>query len=360
MRVLCLALLAAIVAATPASLPAAAAPGAPWPAVSLSASAAPSRLLPGATVTYTDALTNTGDVAGSGVRLTHTLPTGFTYVAGSAGIYRDGILIGRTEPTIAGHTLSWSGLTVPPRRGDGFSGINTMVQERCDIGYITWQLDHVRNLMGSGAWAKQLFYGITAATTAPQPCWIDYVNAAYDRGLKPVIRLAGVHGGSFWHKPQPDGPGNYTSIAQAFARVAAQLPRRDWAHADHPALERAEPEPGVGRRGQPDRIRPVPGADRRRDPHRDRRRPAPRHHERTPRARRRHRTRDVHPADVRRRPQQPLGLRCVGCAQLPRQLSARSQHPPRTSCAQRHDHRQLYAPDGDPGRQRPAQRRRFF
>ena len=97
-----------------------------------------------------------------------------------------------------------------------------MVQDRCDIGYIAWQLDHVRNLMGSGAWAKQLFYGITAATTAPQPCWIDYVNAAYDRGLKPVIRLAGVHGGSFWHKPQPDWPGNYTSIAQAFARVAAQ------------------------------------------------------------------------------------------------------------------------------------------
>ena len=115
---------------------------------------------------------------------------------------------------------------MPPRRGDGFSGINTMVQERCDSAYIAWQLDHVRSLMGSGAWVKQLFYGITAATTAPQPCWIDYVNAAYDRDLKPVIRLEGIHGNSFWYKPQPDGPGNYTSIAQAFARVAAQLPRR--------------------------------------------------------------------------------------------------------------------------------------
>ena len=87
--------------------------------MSFSASASPSRLPPDATVTYSDTLTNTGDVTGSGVRLTHTLPTGFTYVAGSTGIYRDGILIGRTEPTIAGHTLSWSGLTVPPRRGDG-------------------------------------------------------------------------------------------------------------------------------------------------------------------------------------------------------------------------------------------------
>ena len=227
MRILCRTLLVAIVATMSAPSPAAAAPNVPWPAVSLSASAAPSRLPPGATVTYIDALTNTGDVTGEAVRLTHALPTGFTYVAGSAGIYRDGILISRTEPTIAGRTLSWSGLTVPPRRGDGFFGINTMVQEHCDIGYIVWQLDHVRNLMGSGAWAKQLFYGITAATTAPQPCWIDYVNAAYDRGLKPVIRLAGAHGSSFWHKPQPDWPGNYTSIAQGFSRVAAGLPRRD-------------------------------------------------------------------------------------------------------------------------------------
>ena len=237
MRILCLTLLAAIVAATSASFPAAAAPGAPWPVVSLSASAAPSRLLPGATVTYTDALTNTGDVAGAGLRLTHALPIGFTYVAGSAGVYRDGILIGRTEPTIAGTTLRWSGLTVPPRRGDGFSGINTMVQDRCDSASIAWQLDHVRNLMGSGAWAKQLFYGITAAATAPQPCWIDYVNAAYDRDLKPVIRLEGIHGGSFWHKPQPDWPGNYTSIAQAFGRVVAGLPWRVRARVDHPDLE---------------------------------------------------------------------------------------------------------------------------
>ena len=129
MRLLCLALLVAIVAATPASLPAAAAPGAPRPAVSLSASASPSRLPPGVTVMYTDALTNTGDVAGSGVRLTHVLPTGFTYVAGSARIYRDGTLIGRTEPTIAGHTLSWSGLTAPPCRSDTYFAINTMVQD---------------------------------------------------------------------------------------------------------------------------------------------------------------------------------------------------------------------------------------
>jgi uncharacterized repeat protein (TIGR01451 family) len=227
MRILCLALVVAIVTAPPAPLPATAAPGAPWPTVSLSASAEPSRLPPGATVTYTDALTNTGDVAGSNVRLAHTLPAGFTYIAGTAGIYRDGILINRTEPAVSGRTLNWSGLIVPPRRREGFFGMNTMVQDRCDIGYIARQLDHVRSLMGDGAWAKQLFYGIAATTTAPQPCWIDYVNAAYDRGLKPVIRLAGVHGGAFWHQPQADAPGDYTSSAQAFARVVSGLPRRD-------------------------------------------------------------------------------------------------------------------------------------
>ena len=227
MRILCLTLLVAIVASMSAPLPAAATPNVPWPTVSLSASAAPSRLPPGATVTYTDALTNTGDGAGSGVRLAHTLPEGFAYITGSASIYRDDILISRTEPAVSGRTLNWSGLIVPPRRREGFFGINTMVQDRCDIGYIARQLDHVRSLMGDGAWAKQLFYGIAATTTAPQPCWIDYVNAAYDRGLKPVIRLAGVHGGAFWHQPQADAPGDYTSSARAFARVVAGLPRRD-------------------------------------------------------------------------------------------------------------------------------------
>jgi uncharacterized repeat protein (TIGR01451 family) len=116
MRIICLVLVAAIVTATPAALPAAAAPAAPLPAVSLSVSATPSRLPPGATVTYIDALTSTGDVAGQGVRLTHRLPAGFTYVAGSAGIYRDGILIDRAEPNASGETLRWSGLTVPPRQ----------------------------------------------------------------------------------------------------------------------------------------------------------------------------------------------------------------------------------------------------
>ena len=47
-----------------------------------------------------------------------------------------------------------------------------MVQERCNLEYIVWQLDHARNLMGYHAWVKQLFYGITPETTEPDSCWI--------------------------------------------------------------------------------------------------------------------------------------------------------------------------------------------
>ncbi len=210
-----------------ANATAAAAPDVGWPVVSLSASVSPNTVAPGGTVTYSDVLTNSGDVAGLDVSLAHTLPAGFSYVSGSARIYRDGIQISTANPAIAGRTLAWSSLAVPARRGDSFYGINTMIQERCNVNYAVWQLDHARNLMGYGAWVKQLFYNITLSTNDPQPCWVDYINAAYDRGLKPVIRLAGENGGSYWRKPQPDWPGNYTGIAQAFARVVAKLPRRD-------------------------------------------------------------------------------------------------------------------------------------
>ena len=132
-------------------------------------------------------------------------------------------------PNRRSQAATWPGpgLTVPAQRGDSFYGINTMVQERCSIDTIVWQLDRTRELMGWHAFAKQLFYGINRTTNDPLPCWIDFVNAAYDRGLQPVIRLQGEQGGSFWLKPQADWPGNYAGIAQAIARVAARLPRRN-------------------------------------------------------------------------------------------------------------------------------------
>ncbi|MGC8780733.1 MAG: hypothetical protein ACP5UQ_07715, partial [Anaerolineae bacterium] len=203
------------------------APAGPWPEVSLEAGVNPTVVPAGGIVTYRDVLTNAGDVAAAGAWLTHVLPAGFSYVSGSARLWWNGIEIGRPEPTISGRTLTWSGLVVPARRGDSFYGINTMVQERCEIGYIQWQLDHTRYLMGYHGFAKQLFYGINVFSNDPQPCWTDFINAAYDRGLRPVIRLQGERGGSGWLKPPADWPGNYSSIAQAFARVASRLPRRD-------------------------------------------------------------------------------------------------------------------------------------
>ena len=202
-------------------------PAAPWPSVNLTTSVNPSYVSAGTTVTFQNDLTNSGDVAATSAWLAHTLPTGFTYVPGSARIYWNGIQMSSANPTISGRTLTWSGLTIPARRGDSFYGINTMVQERCDIGYIQWQLDHTRYLMGYHAYAKQLFYGINAFTNDPLPCWTDFINAAYDRGLQPVIRLQGERGSSGWLKPQADWPGNYSSVAQAFGRVASKLPRRN-------------------------------------------------------------------------------------------------------------------------------------
>jgi len=198
-----------------------------WPVVTLNASVTPTQVPIAGKVTYTVDLSNAGDVAASGVWVNFKLPPGFSYVWGSARIARDGILISSANPFVSGNTLTWDSLTVPARRGDSFYGINTMVQERCNIAYISWQLDHARYLMGYASWTKQLFYGITISSNDPPSCWIDYINAAYDRGLKPVIRLQGEHGGSFWHKPPANWPGNYTDIAQAFARVVSKLPRRD-------------------------------------------------------------------------------------------------------------------------------------
>ncbi|MCK4317895.1 DUF11 domain-containing protein, partial [Candidatus Bathyarchaeota archaeon] len=204
-----------------------AAPEVPWPVVTLSKSVSPSSTNPDGTVTYTITLTNSGDVAAQGVTVVDTLPNGFGYQYGSSRVYANGILISSSNPNVSGRNLTWTNLSVPERRGDSFYGMHTFVQERCETWYFSWQLDRVRELMGYGAWVKQLFYGITPQTQGPHICWVDFVNAAYDRGLKPVIRLQGEHAGSYWHKPPADSPGNYSSIAWAFQRVVAGLPRRD-------------------------------------------------------------------------------------------------------------------------------------
>ncbi len=201
--------------------------GLPWPVVSMGAEAAPSWISSRGLVYYTVTMTNNGDVPATGVVLHATLPLGFTYRRGSTRIYRNHALVSTANPQIDGRHLTWSGLQAPERRGDSFYGINTFVQDQCVSNTIFWQLDRMRWLMGYHAWAKQLFYGITPDTRRPKYCWYDFVNAAYDRGLQPVVRLQGVRGGTGWLAPPANWPGNYQSMAEAFKRVVAGLPRRD-------------------------------------------------------------------------------------------------------------------------------------
>ncbi|RME85481.1 MAG: DUF11 domain-containing protein, partial [Caldilineae bacterium] len=200
----------------------------PYPVVTLGKFASPAWVKPYEQVTYTITLSNNGDVAATGVKVWDTLPEGFSYVRGSSRVYYNSLLISSANPAVSGRTLTWTGLTVPPRRGDSYFGINTFVQDACnDTATLIGQLDQAAGLTGWGGWVKQLLPGIeTGWQEAPQ-CYKDFVTEAYNRGLKPVIRLAGAHAGSYWHKPPADGPLNYQSFAWALARVVASLPKRD-------------------------------------------------------------------------------------------------------------------------------------
>ena len=126
--VLCALSIWPLMAAAAPPAPEGAVPAAPWPSINLTTSVSPGYVAVGSTVTFQNDLTNSGDVAATGAWLAHTLPAGFTYVPGSTRIYWNGIQMSSANPTISGRTLTWSGLTVPARRGDSFYGINTMVQ----------------------------------------------------------------------------------------------------------------------------------------------------------------------------------------------------------------------------------------
>ncbi|MHB0858466.1 MAG: hypothetical protein ACYC5M_12980 [Anaerolineae bacterium] len=189
--------------------------------------AGPSSVQAGQRLTYTLTLRNIRTLTATDVRVADTIPAGFTYVSGSTQVRSNGILVSTANPSISGQTLTWANLQVPAGRTASAFGMHTFVQDRCDRNYINAQLDRVRELMGPNAYVKQLFYGITQNTSGPQSCWIDFVNGCYDRGLIPVVRLGGEYGGSYWRKPYAASPGDYTAVAQAFARVVNGLPRRD-------------------------------------------------------------------------------------------------------------------------------------
>jgi uncharacterized repeat protein (TIGR01451 family) len=184
---------------------------------------------PGGPVRYSVTVANHGFAEATDVVVTHTLPAGFSYQPGSTRVIQGGEVISAADPAEVGGSLEWGLFTVPAGWGvfDNHYGVHTFVQDLCLESYVDFQLDKALDLVGVGGYVTQLLYPVTVSTQSPSPCWVYFVNAAYDRGLIPIVRLQGQWGGDFWLKPEPDGPGDYSSIAEAYRRVVQGLPRRD-------------------------------------------------------------------------------------------------------------------------------------
>jgi uncharacterized repeat protein (TIGR01451 family) len=197
------------------------------PDVRLAAAAEPMVEL-GGPVEYRITVSNWGFAPATGLVVTHTLPAGFTYEAGSSAVEADGYLVSVDDPQIQGQDLTWNSFAIPAADGvfDNYYGVHTFVQDLCTEPYVDFQLDKASELAGPGGYVTQLLYPVTADTSGPQPCWVYFVEAAYDRQLVPVVRIQGEWGGDCWLKPEPDGPGNYSSLAKAYKRVVDGLPRR--------------------------------------------------------------------------------------------------------------------------------------
>lgn len=191
--------------------------------LSLDLSAQPTQVDGRGQVMYTLTLGNSDARDGTSVRVEVVLPEGFSYVTDSAELAYDGATAPISNPTQSGQRLEWNLPALPGARIESPFGMHTFVQDKwSDAAY---QLDRVRELMGPGAFVKQLCYRITPATTGPEPAWVSFVNGCYDRGLVPIIRLAGEYDGGAGHWVKPVPP--YDDMAQAFKRVVAGLPRRD-------------------------------------------------------------------------------------------------------------------------------------
>ncbi|TKJ31782.1 MAG: hypothetical protein CEE40_00185 [Chloroflexi bacterium B3_Chlor] len=198
------------------------------PELILAANAQPMAEVGGA-VKYTVTLANSGFAEASNVVITHTLPLGFSYQPGSTEVELDGEEVSSTDPGVDGQHVTWGPFTIPgaTRVFDNVFGIHTFVQDLCLPSYVDFQLDKALELAGMGGHVTQLLYPVTASTEGPNPCSVYFVDGAYDRDLVPIVRVQGEWGGDYWLKPEPDSPGDYTSIAQAYKSVVQGLPRRD-------------------------------------------------------------------------------------------------------------------------------------
>lgn len=189
----------------------------------LNASASPAAVTIHQTVTYEGIIHNHAATDARELQIRWTLPEGFSYRPGSAQLSANDRMISTADPSIDGRVLTFAAGTLPAGRADSFFGINTFVQDACeDTGYRNWQLDRALELMGPRSFVKDVFHGIEPGMQNPKPCWGAFIDAVYDRGLQPVIRLQGKHNGDVWEKPYDIG-----GMARAFRAVVEGLPRRD-------------------------------------------------------------------------------------------------------------------------------------
>lgn len=196
------------------------------PILSLDKSVSPSTVLAGGRVTYTIRVTNSGDAAAEGLSVRDMLPAGFAYRPGSSQVKINGVTVSTADPSRVGNSLTWSGLRLPAGRSTSYYGMHTFVQRRFNEATIKNQLDWSLELMGPGAFVTQLLDGIENSWVAAPDYVRWYVDWAYDRGLTPVIRLAGTYGGTSWIKPKRDSDGTYYTWAQTVTRMVRDLPKR--------------------------------------------------------------------------------------------------------------------------------------
>ncbi len=183
----------------------------------------------GSSVEYRITVSNWGFAQATGMFVTHVLPDGFSYEAGSSEVEVEGQVVPLEDPDIQGQSLTWGEFGMVAASGvfDNHYGVHTFVQDLCTESYVDLQLDKALELVGAGGYVTQLLYPVTETTQAPDPCWVYFVNAAYDRQLVPIVRLQGEWGGDYWLKPEPDSPGDYSALARAYKRVVKGLPRRE-------------------------------------------------------------------------------------------------------------------------------------
>jgi len=143
-------------------------------------------------------------------------------------------LLACSGPPGAGPDAGPAGADAPPAVVDGSAPDGATVADpgsRFGIGLVgpgsqlDWDL--AADLDGPGGHVRVILAGITRDTTGPDPSWVDAIDAVYDRGQIPVVRLAAPWGSADQRDASDDAAHlDYHSLAAAYARVVEGLPRR--------------------------------------------------------------------------------------------------------------------------------------